>query len=61
VELERLLSDSYPLARLIARFALERQESRGSHRRVEFPDRDPGLDERHLVCAGGELSWREWA
>jgi L-aspartate oxidase len=61
VELERLLSDAYPLARLIARFALERQESRGSHRRVEFPDRDPGLDERHLVCAGGELSWRGWA
>jgi L-aspartate oxidase len=60
-ELERLLSDPYPLARLIARFALERQESRGSHRRVEFPNRDPRLDRRHLTCAGGELGWREWA
>ena len=39
---ERLLSDPYPLARLIARFALEREESRGSHRRLEFPEARPG-------------------
>jgi L-aspartate oxidase len=58
--LERLLDDPYPLARLIARFALERRESRGSHRRVEFPGRDPDLDGRHLVCAGDELAWRSW-
>ena len=44
-DLEGLLSDPYPLARLIARFALERRESRGSHQRVEFPERDPALDE----------------
>ena len=60
-ELERLLQDPYPLARLIARFAIEREESRGSHRRVEFPERDPALDGRHIVCgAGGELQWRAW-
>jgi L-aspartate oxidase len=59
--LERLLSDPYPLARLIARFALERRESRGSHRRLEFPERDPALDGRHLVCAGGRLRWEAWA
>jgi L-aspartate oxidase len=58
--LERLLSDPYPLARLIARFALERRESRGSHRRLEFPERDPGVDHRHLVCAGDRLAWRTW-
>jgi L-aspartate oxidase len=58
--LERLLSDPYPLARLIARFALAREESRGSHRRVEFPDADPAFDDRHLVCEGDELRWQAW-
>jgi L-aspartate oxidase len=58
--LERLLADPYPLARLIARFALAREESRGSHRRLEFPERDPALDGRHLVCAGDELRWEAW-
>jgi L-aspartate oxidase len=59
-ELERLLTDRYPLARLIARFGLEREESRGSHRRLEFPDRDLRLDGRHLVCKGDELAWQTW-
>ena len=59
-ELERLLDDPYPLARLIARFALERRESRGSHRRLEFPERDPELDGRHIVCLGDELRWETW-
>ena len=60
-ELKRLLEDRYPLARLIARFALERAESRGSHMRVEFPERDPGLDGFHQVCgADGEPRWRHW-
>jgi L-aspartate oxidase len=59
-ELERLLSDSYPLARLIARFALERQESRGSHHRLEFPEPDPALDERHLLISGENLRWETW-
>jgi L-aspartate oxidase len=58
--LERLLSDPYPLAQLIARFALEREESRGSHRRLEFPERDPKLDGRHILCQGGELRWQAW-
>lgn len=60
-ELETLREDPYPLARMIARFALERTESRGSHRRVEFPERDPALDGRHLVCVGSELDWEAWA
>jgi L-aspartate oxidase len=58
--LERLLSDPYPLARLIARFALEREESRGSHRRLEYPEIDPGLDGRHIVCRGDDLAWQAW-
>jgi L-aspartate oxidase len=59
-QLERLLADPYPLARLIARFALERRESRGSHRRLEFPERDPGLDQRHLVIGADEPRWESW-
>jgi L-aspartate oxidase len=59
--LQQLLSDPYPLARLIARFALAREESRGSHQRLEFPERDPGVDGRHLVCTGEELRWRLWS
>jgi L-aspartate oxidase len=58
--LERLLSDPYPLARLIALFALRREESRGSHRRLEFPDLDPALDGRHLLCRSDELRWEAW-
>jgi L-aspartate oxidase len=60
-ELERLLDDPYPLARRIAAFALAREESRGSHRRVEFPGQDHALDGRHLVSGeGGELHWQAW-
>ena len=59
--LEQLLSDPYPLARLIARFALERRESRGSHQRIEFRERDPGVDGQHIVCTGDELRWQSWA
>jgi L-aspartate oxidase len=58
--LERLLDDPYPLAHLIARFALERRESRGSHQRLEFPAPDPKLDGRHIVCLGDELHWQAW-
>jgi L-aspartate oxidase len=58
--LEVLLSDPYPLARLIARFALERRESRGSHQRLEHPQRDPELDGRHLLCRADELRWQAW-
>jgi L-aspartate oxidase len=58
-ELEQLLDDPYPLARLIARAALSRQESRGAHRRSDFPHRDPSLDAVHLVIGGDERVRRE--
>jgi L-aspartate oxidase len=47
--LEPLLDDPYPLARLIARAALERRESRGPHRRTDYPLRDPALDGVHMI------------
>jgi L-aspartate oxidase len=50
-ELEALVDDPYPLAGLIARAALERRESRGVHRRLDFEARDQSLDGIHLVVA----------
>jgi L-aspartate oxidase len=52
--LEPLLDDPYPLARLIARTALQRQETRGPHRRSDFPLRDPALDGVHYLVAPDE-------
>jgi L-aspartate oxidase len=61
--LEPLLDDPHPLARLVARSALFREESRGAHARADFPDTDPGLDERHTVIAAGRAEPRleRWA
>jgi len=59
--LRRLLSAEHPLARLIARCALERKESRGAHLREDYPERDPACDARHVVLdAAEELSWQTW-
>jgi L-aspartate oxidase len=61
--LERLLDDPFPLARLIARSALEREESRGAHQRSDHPETDPVLDERHLLVGGenGRPEWERWS
>ncbi|HWK26305.1 MAG TPA: FAD-dependent oxidoreductase [Solirubrobacter sp.] len=48
-DLQRLQEDPHPLARLVAASALARQETRGSHARAEFPDRDPALDGQHTI------------
>jgi L-aspartate oxidase len=47
--LRTLLADPHPLVRLIARGALAREESRGAHRRTDFPDRDPAFDGVHVT------------
>ena len=51
--LGRLLDDPHPLARLIARCALERTESRGAHRRIDYPELDHSFDHRHVVVGPG--------
>jgi L-aspartate oxidase len=59
--LARLAGDRHPLARLIARCASERGESRGAHRRVDRPQTDPALDRRHVVVDADErLTWETW-
>jgi L-aspartate oxidase len=50
--LTTLLDDEHPLVRLIARCALLREETRGAHRRSDFPETDPALDGRHAVVRG---------
>jgi L-aspartate oxidase len=60
-DLARLVSDSYPLARAIARTALARRESRGGHLRTDCPEADPTLDGIHVVLGpDGEPRREEW-
>jgi L-aspartate oxidase len=59
--LEALRDDPYPLARLIARSALARRESRGAHLRTDFPLPDPALDGTHVcVDPDDELRLDRW-
>jgi L-aspartate oxidase len=59
--LERLREDSHPLARLLARSALARTESRGAHQRSDHPQLDPALDRHHYVLAAdGDGAWQTW-
>jgi L-aspartate oxidase len=61
-ELETLLPDRYPLARMVAASALARKESRGAHRRVDFPRLDPLLAGIHfVVAADGSIRSERWA
>lgn len=60
--LEDLTENPYPLARLVAVAALARRESRGSHRRSDFPLRDPELDGIHVVLgADGSARTEAWS
>jgi L-aspartate oxidase len=58
--LERLRSAPHLLSRLIAESALVREESRGTHFRVDFPAEDEAL-ERHVVLRrGAEPELETW-
>ena len=59
--LRALREDPYPLAAAIADAALAREESRGGHRRADFPSTDPALDGVHLVRGrDGALRREKW-
>ena len=58
--LEQLLDDPYPLARLIARCALKREETRGAHVRTDFPTLNPQLDNMHVVIRADEATFEHW-
>jgi L-aspartate oxidase len=72
--LRKLLDDRHPLAKLIARAAMEREESRGTHARTDRPDPDGTLDGKHVVACppehtpasasrrgmDEELCWQTW-
>ena len=60
--LRRLAGDPHPLVRLIAAGALARQESRGAHQRLDFPDRSALLDGRHVtITDGSEPTLETWS
>ena len=60
--LTRLLDDPHPLARMVARCALLRTESRGAHFRVDHPAPDRDLDGRHAVVRGEDPpEYESWA
>ncbi|HEX3392403.1 MAG TPA: FAD-dependent oxidoreductase [Solirubrobacteraceae bacterium] len=60
--LNELLADPHPLARMIARSALKREETRGTHVRTDHPERSARLDGRHAAIGGGEQDpvWHLW-
>jgi L-aspartate oxidase len=59
--LRTLAQDPYPLARLIARSALKREESRGAHQRTDFPSIDAALGRVHITLdADGEPQLSSW-
>jgi L-aspartate oxidase len=59
--LAALLDDPHPLARLVARSALFREESRGAHARADFPDTDAALDGRHTVLDPDDPRLDAWS
>jgi L-aspartate oxidase len=59
--LAHLADDPYLLARAIGSTAQTREESRGGHRRKDFPETDPDLDLTHLIYRpDGEIELRLW-
>jgi L-aspartate oxidase len=57
-----LTRDPHPLVRLIAAGALARQESRGAHVRLDFPERSALLDGRHVtITTGSEPTLETWS
>ena len=59
--LENLRTDPHPLARLVGACALNRQESRGAHRRADHPATNPELDLHHgVVTRHADVAYERW-
>ena len=58
--LRTLIDHPHPLARLTARCALHRNESRGAHWRLDAPAPDPALELSHSVIEDGEVRYERW-
>jgi L-aspartate oxidase len=58
--LAALEDDPHPLARAIARSALERRETRGCHQRSDFSQMDAQFDRRHRVLTVAGTAWESW-
>jgi len=59
--LQGLVRSPHPVARLIARSALARRESRGGHFRTDFPHENPKLNGLHTVLRPGrEAAFEAW-
>jgi L-aspartate oxidase len=59
--LEELAAHDHPLARLVARCGLLREETRGAHVRADFPRTDTALDRSHaVVWPGQEPRFERW-
>jgi len=48
------------IARLVAESALTREESRGAHFRVDFPELDPRLEAHVVLRPGKEPVLERW-
>jgi L-aspartate oxidase len=58
--LARVAALSHPLARLVGAAALAREESRGGHFRIDFPEEDPRLAGHLVHRAGAAPVLEEW-
>jgi L-aspartate oxidase len=59
--LAQLTQDPYPLAAMIARSALERRESRGTHQRVDFPLSEAVFEHSHVIVdRSGRVRTERW-
>jgi L-aspartate oxidase len=58
--LRRLTESPHVLARLIARSALAREESRGGHFRADFPFEDERFAAHSVVGHGEEVTFERW-